>query len=428
MKIETPETHIGIIGGGPMALMLYKRLIESGIKNLKITIFEKQKQLGVGMPYSSLGANDEHVTNVSDIEIPELVMPMKEWIKTAPTELLKRFDINSANFNEYKVVPRLLLGEYLSDQFEILLEHSKKIGLKTVVKFETAVTDVVDERDSLTIVTNKGEVKGLHHIMIATGHQWSAKNDKKFKNYFDSPYPPSKLKIKANYPVAIKGASLTAIDAIRTLARENGCFSKNEDGSLTYNLNDDSPEFSLILHSIDGLLPAIRFHLEDVHHSDDSVLSDEETKEVMDANDGFIPLDYLFERNFKNSFIKKDSDFYQEIKNLTIEAFVEKMMALREKLDAFVLFKAEYAEAEKSIKRKESIYWKEMLTELSFAMNYPAKHFSAEDMIRLKKVLIPLISIVIAHVPQSSCRELIALYDANVLTLIEVNPESKVEP
>jgi hypothetical protein len=104
------------------------------------------------------------------------------------------------------------------------------------------------------------------------------------------------------------------------------------------------------------------------------------------------------------------------------------MMDLRERLDAFQLLTAEYAEAEKSIRRQQAVYWKEELAVLSFAMNYPAKHLSAEDMLRLKKVLMPLISIVIAFVPQSSCRELLALYDAGVLSIVSVDSASSVEP
>lgn len=37
-------------------------------------------------------------------------------------------------------------------------------------------------------------------------------------------------------------------------------------------------------------------------------------------------------------------------------------------------------------------------------MNYPAKHFSAEDMLRLQKTLMLLIAVVIAFVPQSSAK------------------------
>ena len=112
---------------------------------------------------------------------------------------------------------------------------------------------------------------------------------------------------------------------------------------------------------------------------------------------------------------------------MNVEEFVEDMMDLREQLDPFQLLRAEYAEAEKSIKRKESVYWKEMLGVLSFAMNYPAKHLSAEDMQRLQKVLLPLISIVIAYIPQSSTEELLALHDAGLLEIIPVGEDSKVE-
>jgi hypothetical protein len=67
-----------------------------------------------------------------------------------------------------------------------------------------------------------------------------------------------------------------------------------------------------------------------------------------------------------------------------------------------------------------------MLAVLSFAMNYPAKYFSAEDMLRLQKVLMPLISIIIAFVPQDSCEEMFALDDAGILRIVPVEKDSYV--
>ena len=66
-----------------------------------------------------------------------------------------------------------------------------------------------------------------------------------------------------------------------------------------------------------------------------------------------------FEKNFKEIFRDKDYSFYERIRDLSIEEFVEEMMELRERMDPFQLLKAEYAEAAKSIKRHESVYWKE---------------------------------------------------------------------
>ncbi|UZJ64772.1 hypothetical protein OKW96_20980 [Sphingobacterium sp. KU25419] len=139
-------------------------------------------------------------------------------------------------------------------------------------------------------------------------------------------------------------------------------------------------------------------------------------------------LDYVFERNFKSPLKQSDPVFYDKIKDMTIEEFVEEMLSLRKELDSFTLFRAEYLEAKKSIDRRISISWKERLAAFSYAMNYPAKHFSAEDMLRLRKVLMPLISVIIASLPQESYKEIIALYEAGVIEHIQVDRDSHVEP
>jgi hypothetical protein len=182
------------------------------------------------------------------------------------------------------------------------------------------------------------------------------------------------------------------------------------------------------MHSRSGLLPAIRFHLEDSHLGKDETLSKAEIHKSIAENGGFLPLDFVFEKNFKEMFIEKDPVFYGQIKEMNLEEFVEAMMGFREKMEPFDLFKKEYEEAEKSIEKRKSIYWKEALAVLSFAMNYPAKYLSAEDMERLQNVLMPLISIVIAFVPQSSCRELLALHDAGVLSIVAVGDDTRVKP
>ena len=98
-------------------MFVFKRLVESNRTDFEIDIFESKKQLGAGMPYSTDGANDEHVTNVSDNEIPEIVTSIEEWVQTLPDETLSKFNIEREKFNEFKVLPRLLFGQYLSAQF-----------------------------------------------------------------------------------------------------------------------------------------------------------------------------------------------------------------------------------------------------------------------------------------------------------------------
>ncbi|KAA6438210.1 hypothetical protein FEM33_16010 [Dyadobacter flavalbus] len=430
MIIEKVKKRIAILGGGPSALFMYKRIVEANRNDLEVHIFESRKALGAGMPYSAEGANEEHVTNVSDSEIPEIVTSVKKWIQTVPDKELAKFNVKKKEFNEMKVLPRLLFGQYLAAQFDLLLENAGNAGMETVVHFESKVVDIADDPACGKV---KIELSGKGHqefdcVIVCTGHNWPVEHEGKISGYFDSPYPPSKLKLKLNHAVALKGSSLTAIDAIRTLARSNGSFHKQDNGRVSYEPAVDSPEFKLVMHSVGGLLPAVRFHLEEPLLSGDSLLSHKEIEENMAENGGFLSLDFLFEKDFKDRFRKKDAKFYNFIKDKNLEEFVESMMAYREHAEPFALFKAEYLEAEQSIKREKSIYWKEMLAVLSFAINYPAKYFSAEDMQRHQKVLMPLISIVIAFVPQSSCEELLALHDAGKLDIIPVEQDSNAVP
>lgn len=381
------------------------------------------------MPYSTEGANEEHITNVSGNEIPVLVTSVAEWIKTVPAETLNKFHIDPKDFNDFRVLPRLLFGQYLSAQFDLLQRAAREKGIQTNVYFDSVVTDIIDDPqdETVSVEINGTRLNKYHHVVICTGHKWTKKFEGTIPGYFDSPYPPAKLAVKFNHAVAIKGASLTAIDAIRTLARHNGQFAQAKDGKIQFTTGPDSQDFKLVMHSRNGLLPAIRFHLEDSHLAKDTVLTPEEVKQNRLENGGFLSLDYVFEKNFKEIFKTKQPEFYERIREMRIEEFVDSMMDLRERVEPFQLFKAEYIEAEKSIKRQESVYWKEMLAVLSFAMNYPAKYLSAEDMQRLQKVLMPLISIVIAFVPQSSVEEMLALYDAGALDIIQVGDDSVVE-
>ena len=424
------KIQIAILGGGPSGLFMFKRLIELGRTDIHIDIFEKRKQLGAGMPYSVEGAGNEHVTNVSGNEIPELVTSIADWIKTAPAAILKPYSIDLENFNDYKVLPRLLFGQYLSAQFELLKQQADEKGISYRIQQDATVTDIIDQPNTGTVIIelNKSSQVTYDKVIICTGHKWPKVHEGIIPNYFDSPYPPAKLALKLNYPVGIKGASLTAVDAIRTLARHNGTYHKQANGKLVYQLADDSKGFKMVLHSRNGMLPAVRFHLEDSHLQNDKLLMPEEIDAHIIANGGYLSLDYIFEKDFKAIFKDKQPEFYSRIKDMQMEEFVDLMMSLREQADPFELLKAEYAQAAESIKRQESIYWKEMLGVLSFAMNYPAKHLSAEDMLRLQKTLMPLIALVIAYVPQSSCEEIMALHDAGLLSLVDVGNDSSVEP
>ncbi|MDQ8005834.1 MAG: FAD/NAD(P)-binding protein [Pedobacter sp.] len=426
---EAAVNEVAIIGGGPSGLFMLKKLIDEGSK-LAVHIFEKSQQLGAGMPYSTQGANEEHVTNVSANEIPKLEQSITEWIVKVHPDTLARFSIDLDRFHEYQVLPRLLFGQYLSDQFRLLQKKAIEAGIALQVTYGVEVVDILDipNVEQVELKFADGQKIRFERVILCTGHFWPKQHEGKIPGYFDSPYPPVKLKQIFNHAVAIRGASLTAIDALRTLARQHGHYERSADGVLQYMRNKENADFSIVMHSREGLLPGIRFHLDEPILGKDSLFDLDEIHKIREDNEGFVPLDLVFEEKFKKPLAEVDPEFYNKIASLNIEEFIDRMMSLRERLDPFQLFRAEYKEAAKSIRQHKSVHWKEMLCGLSYTLNYPAKYFSAEDMIRLKRTLMPLISLIIAFVPQSSAEELLALHDASVLELIAVGNSSEVRP
>lgn len=419
---------IALIGGGPAALFMLKHLVGQDLSFGKILIFEKRDRLGVGMPYGKFGAEKEHVANVSANELPQLSEDFESFMRKFPTEEFGSF-CEDGKINPYEVIPRRLLGDYLEYSFKRYIDEAKSKGISIEVHLETSVLDIIPEKGENTFkIYTENERYHANTVILCTGHVWPKIKEDKIPGWFDSPYPPAKLSLKANFPVAVRGASLTAVDAIKTLARANGSFEKNEDGSYAFSLNEDSPDFRIDLFSLRGFLPALRFHSEDDAFSTEWTMSLDEIHEYKQSHGGFVDLDYVFEINFKKPLQQKDPEFYEKIKDLSIEEFVDEMLKIRNELDSFQLFRAEFQEAEKSIHRHQSVSWKEALSAFSYAMNYPAKHFSAEDMARHKKVLMPLISVIIASLPQSSYHEIMALHNQNLLDNYAVGEKSEVVP
>lgn len=442
MTLSTPKTadalhllrdgfkrSIAIVGAGPSALYVLKALVDRADAGTAIDIFEASSRVGGGMPYSTDGANIEHVTNVSCDEVPPLVTSVRDWLATLTPELLDTFQLPLERFHEQKVLPRLLFGGYLENQFELLVRMASDAGMPTTLHREARVVDVIDNAltGTATLELEGGARHAFDRIVICSGHNWPRAHEGVTPGYFDSPYPPVKLANRYNAPVALRGSALTAVDAIRTLARHNGAFVRDAHGVLHFEADADAPDFRIVMHSRHGLLPCVRMHTDTPELGSAPKLSRDEIAANMRENDGFLSLDFLFEKGFKEPLREQDPDFFARIETMRLEEFVETMLAMREAVDAFSFFRGEYAESLKSIRRKQSVPWKEMLSDLSFAMNYPAKHMSAEDMYRHQRVLMPLISIVIAFVPQNSCEELLALHSAGRLDLVAVGDDSSVD-
>ncbi|QJR80332.1 hypothetical protein CA267_005850 [Alteromonas pelagimontana] len=419
---------LAIIGGGPSALYLlhYLLLGKSGFR--RIDIFEKRSTLGRGMPYGNAGALKEHLANVSSSELPALPQSLVQWLFEQSDTMLASYSINKQCLTEETIVPRLLMGAYLEAQFSALVNKAKQAGIDIRVHYEATVIDVkIDAENRHCIILKEGDYAGFTAAAICTGHTWPRKQEQSVAGYFDSPYPPIKLRHQRNHAVALRGCSLTAIDAISTLAVANGEFYHAANGQLKYEKHPQCQQFEIVMHALGGLMPSIRYHLDSPLLNTDGLLTEVELEAHRQENSGFLSLDFLFEHNFKKQVANRDAASFKKIANKNIEGFVQQMLSSREAFDPFTLFKVEYLQAEMSMLHKVSIVWKECLAVFSYALNPLARYLSAEDTQRMNEHLQPLIAIAIANIPQHSCQRLLALHSAGALSMISVGTSSDVK-
>ena len=425
---ETAVSKIALVGGGPCSLYLLKKLVEAPRKPLEVHIFERKPRLGRGMPYSQEGAGPEHLTNISPSELPQLVTPLDDWVRALSEESRQEFGLDLKRWDDDKVLPRLLFGVYLESQFEELIRQGEEREIAVTVHTHTRVEDLRDSpKDQKVAVLFNDEWALFDTVVICIGHRWPNKEEDPTRGFFTSPYPPRKLEGTFDHPVAIRGTSLTALDAVRTLSRQHGTFQRDDRGRLHYRLNPHNPAFKLVLHSRSGLLPCVRVHFEEPQVVESELLSKSEWVEEKRKQEGFVPVDLLFEKSFLEPLADSDPALYEQIKGMSLEEFVEAALQRRKDSDPLSFFKREYKQALASENNQRPVPWKEALSALSFALNYPAKHFSAEDYLRMRNYLQPLISIVIAFIPTEAAEEIIALHESGRLEVVKVGEKSRVE-
>ena len=88
-------SNIAVIGSGPTALYLFKYILDhiDVLRNeiKKITVFEKEGVIGMGMPYNPVTTDMYNLSNISSEEIPLLQESFGDWLRKQSRDTLKIF-------------------------------------------------------------------------------------------------------------------------------------------------------------------------------------------------------------------------------------------------------------------------------------------------------------------------------------------------
>ncbi|WAC03156.1 FAD/NAD(P)-binding protein [Lacinutrix neustonica] len=154
-----------------------KHILDNSSRLIKtfnsITIFEKGKQMGFGMPYNPETTDIYNLSNISSEEIPKLPQSLASWLREQDQESLKKWNVTTFPIEDSQVYSRLALGHYFHAQFDVIIKKLKAEGFRVNALVNCTVTDILLEIKSNTgkVVANNGDYK-CSKIVIATGHNF----------------------------------------------------------------------------------------------------------------------------------------------------------------------------------------------------------------------------------------------------------------
>ena len=134
MLSKSDLSNLAIVGSGPTALYLMKYIWDNieVFKNeiQKITIFEKEEILGMGMPYHPKTTDIYNLANISSEEIPMLEESFADWLRRQDSAELKKLNVTEFPIDDYQVYSRIPLVHYFLNPFQKLISKLKSQGFE----------------------------------------------------------------------------------------------------------------------------------------------------------------------------------------------------------------------------------------------------------------------------------------------------------
>ncbi|SCY90601.1 Uncharacterized NAD(P)/FAD-binding protein YdhS [Rhizobium sp. NFACC06-2] len=371
------------------------------------------------MPYSPKWVGPECLANIACNEIPPLNTLAQDWLLHRSDSWLADHGIARLSLGPGFIPTRAVLGEYLEAQFEELLAATVKMGITVRCVGGVNVSDITPTAEGVAVVfgndTESSEILPFDYVVVATGHLWPGDNAS--PRIMSSPWPISKLQTANAKKIGLIGTSLSAVDSCLSLAHVNGSFQRDFNGRLKYIPHDVAAGFKITMHSRSGFLPTLRFYFEFPQFELFSYITRTDLHRHIAQNNNRLSLDFVFEDVVKSAIRTKSPELYDVIAPMTVEAFSDFMINSRKSNEPFELLRQDYAASFASIRDRRPIYWKEILDDVTYMLNFYTRYFEAADLLRVREHLMPLISHLVAVLPQKSCEELLALHDAGCLSV-----------
>ena len=418
------STRVAIIGSGPTGIYTLKGLVGSTVP-LSITIFEAEGEPGKGTPYHPDINDQAMLSNIASIELPAICETLVEWLRRQPREELLRLNIPHDGIQEREFYPRVVLGEYLQEQFIQLVRQGQQNGHVIDIRARQRVADITLQEHDIRLTIEHGDSGNtdfvFDHVVMATGHNWPENIETK-PGYFISPWPAPALKQIGSCPVGILGTSLSGIDALITVATAHGAFYLDKTGQLEFQTSPDNEAFHVTMMSRKGLLPEADFYCEIPYISPQFC-----THEAIDAliqTGRHNLLDDVFDL-FKQELMAADPDYSAKIglSLLTVETLAPAYFASRENNDPFVWAAQNLAEARQNKVLCYTVPWRYAILRMHEVVARVIPQLDASDLERFHRYFKVVFVDDYATVPHASIARLLALRRAGKLDIVALGAD-----
>lgn len=417
--------RICIIGSGPTGIFTLKYLSQSPVP-LSITLYEAEQHAGKGTPYLP-GANDPvMLSNIPSIEIPELAETLFSWLHRQTDDYLGGYGIVRSRISEREFYPRVVLGDYFHDQFKAMVETAKNRGHEVKICAGHRVTDIALGYDHIRLsIAGTEQIDAIFdHVVMATGHNWPKETEVR-PGYLSAPWPATALLAARHGRLGILGTSLSAIDALLTVATSCGSFVYDEAGVLQFQQAKGSEQFSAVMMSRKGLLPEADFYCPLPYLDPQACTRSAIAEAISNGPTGL--LDRVFDL-FREEIKIADPDYASEIglDQLTVDTFADGYYARRSGTDPFIWAARNLAEAEHNYAQEHTVPWRYAILITHEIIAEAIPHLDAHDLTRFNRSFKSIFVDQYATVPHLSIKRMLALRNADRLEIIKLGQDYEI--
>ncbi|CAD7045735.1 FAD/NAD(P) binding domain-containing protein [Pseudorhizobium halotolerans] len=419
--------RIAVIGCGPTGLYTLKNLVSSATP-LAITVYEAEAEPGKGTPYHPDINDPAMLSNIPSIEFPALIETLVQWLERQSDEDLARYSIPREAIDEREFYPRVVLGEYMRSQFLRIVAAGKENGHQIEVLERHRVIDIALQPQDIRLTVQRGDGAKFDavfdHVVMATGHNWPERTEIR-PGYFVSPWPATALAGIGNGPVGILGTSLSAIDALMTVATARGAFCFDAAGELQYQPAAGTEDFHVTMMSRKGLLPEADFYCPLPYLKPQACT--EQAIDALIATGRHDLLDDVFEL-FRAEIVAADPDYAARIglSQLELETFAPAYYAERTESDPFVWAARNLAETEYNREQRHTVPWRYAILITHEIIARVVPHLDERNLRRFHRHFKSIFVDDYATVPLMSIRRLLALRRAGKLDILKLGKDYEI--